>query len=680
MSVNLTKPSNLIRHSALGVALATALLAGCTDGGTSKSGNPSSGAVATAEMASGPAGLGGAASRPVVANPATQRSVDVGTTFDYGSFRITIGHVVFDRDLQAVGIGARVHNTAGVWRQTTWPGAALRIADKEHVLFGPVIDLPPGALVDVTLTAELVSGDPLAGDPLARGVFHLGAPTDLQIDIPLVALAERPADAEKPFVATPVVAEGWASIGKYSVHVTGAMLLTSAPEVGATPLRDERVLRLTYDLFAIRQDPVQGFGASEHLKLKRPDGKTVDPLSASSIVFPVSWSAFVSNTVDFAVPANVDGNYSLSLSSLSPIGLVPNPSAIERVDLPLAIALGEATVPPLEPSAIPDLTLLRNPTKSSASPSAGTSKDAVDVDLDRRGNPTGFTVQVKGMRRPAGSTTVTLDVVVKALAWDLPPAAAPGSTPGSTPGSDPERIIIEGAAKEARGLLAVDPQFSPTVALIAGGQVLPGTIDTKEYGIPETGRTMSFVFTSLSSAVPTLDDATLVIGNRTVRPAYVPLGDRSPMPLDPVAPGAGVRIDSPSIVSDHWSVKVRSSRLGLFSGDVPVGKVQLELDLVVTIASTAKPGSLGLTFRPEAQVFLARSDGYLVQPVKTAAAQAFEPGATHALKVVFTLDAGVLDRRGAADLDALMIRSRDESGDIPDRITETLAPVGLLGP
>jgi hypothetical protein len=100
---------------------------------------------------------------------ASQRSVDVGTTFDWGAFRLTIGHAVFDRDLRAIGIGVRVHNTATIWRQTTWPGAEVRSGGTATVVSGPVLDLPRASRTSPS--AEQVTGDlggsrfPLDGGP-----------------------------------------------------------------------------------------------------------------------------------------------------------------------------------------------------------------------------------------------------------------------------------------------------------------------------------------------------------------------------------------------------------------------------------------------------------------------------------------------------------------------------------
>lgn len=136
---------------------------------------------------------------------ASQRSVAVGTTFDWGAFRMTAGHDVFDRDLKAFALGMRVQNTATIWRQTTWPGAEVRSGSKNTVAFGPVVDLPPGAITEVTLNAQLVADDPLAG-----GTFHLGTETQPSIDLPLTKDATA---GPGMFPSTPVAIDGWASIG-----------------------------------------------------------------------------------------------------------------------------------------------------------------------------------------------------------------------------------------------------------------------------------------------------------------------------------------------------------------------------------------------------------------------------------------------------------------------------------
>jgi len=637
------------RPNLLVVAITVALAAtaiSCTD---SSGSGTSPGATALTELSSNTTG-----SSPIALG-ASQRSVDVGATFDWGAFRLTIGHAVFDRDLQAVGIGVRVHNTATIWQQTTWSGAEVRSGGKGTVLFGPVVDLPPGAIAEVTLNAQLVTGDPLDG-----GSFHLGSATQPSVDVPLVARGDAPANPEL-FLATPVAIDGWASIGKYTVHATSGLLLSSSPDLVAEPVGNERVLRITYDLFAIRQDPVNGFGPGEHLKLRRPDGKTVDALIGSKAPFPVSWSAFAGNTVDFAVPADAAGEYSLSISSISPISLVPHPERIERVEMPFTAVIGAPVAPAPTPSAIPDLTVLRDPTKSSAPPS-GSPSAPVDLALDVTGNPTGFLVHVSRLKRAAGSNDVRVEAKVNSLTRR---PTGEDKSPG-----------------KAGGLFDVDPQFSPTVALITRGQVVPGTIDATEFGIPPDGRTLAFKFTpsvATGAPAPDLSDATLVIGNRSDRPAFIPLGSTSPMPLDPIPPSAeGVPIDALPIVSGDWSVDVLASRTGLFSGSVAQGKVQLEVDLEVTAASNAAVKSLGLTFRPEAQVFLARPDGYLKQAVKTNSLQFFEPGQTFRMQVVFELDSGVLDRRGSVGSDGVVIRSRDESGEIPEAFVETKAAVNLL--
>jgi hypothetical protein len=77
------------------------------------------------------------------------------------------------------------------------------------------------------------------------------------------------------------------------------------------------------------------------------------------------------------------------------------------------------------------------------------------------------------------------------------------------------------------------------------------------------------------------------------------------------------------------------------------------------VSTDAKPGALGLRFRPQSRLFLTTPDGYLIQGATDSGGLELHPGDTHTFTVTFH----VPDTFRSNEL-GFALRSRDEMQDL----------------
>ena len=557
----------------------------------------------------------------------------IGTTFQYGAFLVTIGDAVYDKAEGTLFIGARFRNLSSQWAQPE-TAAALTTGGTEYPLFGVVVDVPPARSADVTITVES-----LPADPAPAGTIAWGRPDR---DQPVIALAGNGA-GKNLFRPTPLAVDTWAAIGKYGVHVTGAEVLAGALDLNLQADPGQRFLRLTFDEFAARLDPVNGFYPVEHLTLVRPDGETVEGTESSEGFATLSWTAAGGNWIEFPIPADPAGRYELLLSSLSPKGFSTlHPELVERVSAPFrlgALQVAKAVADPTTPR--PTLTSLTEVTPGAK---------AVDVPLDA------------GVLNVPGFTFTP-----ERLQWD--PAAANATVTGTAK-------YIQTESDDTTGILDTDPQFSFTTLLASGGQFTNCAPD--EPPTVPRGRPVEVVLQCPSTYALDPNAVGLLMGPRSTQASSIPLGPKSPVPAYPPAP-IDAKITAPKVTAGDWTVQLVSYRVGLLQSAVfaTPGRRQLEVRMKITASPSARVSALGLSFTSGKQVFLAGADGYLTQPVADSGLVSYEPGATHEQSVTFS----VPDSFTGGDI-ALVLRSNSEVGEIGfDRFTETtfvahLAQVG----
>ncbi|HEX7094553.1 MAG TPA: hypothetical protein VF183_01630 [Acidimicrobiales bacterium] len=549
----------------------------------------------------------------------------VGVTFQYGPFEVTVGDVVYDRDAQELLLGLRFRNLSDAWAMPE-TAAELRVGDTTLPVIGSAMDIPPRHHADVTWTVG-----PLAEDPVPDGELFWGRPDR---DQPVVRLDGTGTNLWR---RVPIELDGWAGIGKYSLHLTGGEILAASTRLGFQPPVGERVLRLVFDTYAHTVDPVNGFYPLEHMRLVRPDGVTVDGVASSPGFAPMAWTATAGNTIDFPISAEPAGDYVLELSSLSTNGLSTlHPALIERVAMPFTVPRVEApSTKATEPRPVPDLTLTAP---------GSTSSHPITLQLDSG------TVNVGGFL-----------LTPTALDWD--PSTSLATLTGTV--TSIETATPPGMEDLVGGLLDIPPQFSFTVALVSAGRYFTGIIPSTMVD-QEAPTTITIEFLGVDSL--DTDDIGLVIGPREGAPSSLPLTAGSSVPSYPPPPIID-RIDAEPVSAGDWTIHIEGYRTGFLRGTQPPPPGMLDLEVFFTM--TASPGatvrSLGLSFRPSVQVFLAQPDGYMQQPVADSGLVFYEPGESKRQSVTFHVPDIF-----APGTYSFVLRSADESTEVTvDSFVET---------
>ena len=265
---------------------------------------------------------------PSTAPPAPSLTADqidhvIGTSFEYGVFRITVGHAVYDRKEGSLTVGMRFTNLGSLWSQSEIAGHLL--AGGTDVPFsGRPYTVPPFATVDVTGAAFS-----LTADPVADGRLVWGSTTANQ---PVITLDGS--GGEHLWLTTPIAADGWIQIGKYGIHVIGASLRGGSADLGVPAPPGQRILRVDFDLFTARAAGANGFGAIQHFVLRLPDGTEVDPTHGSPLFNPISWTLRTGEWVEFPVPESVDGTVALALRQCGRPRSRHHPARIDRPSHP----------------------------------------------------------------------------------------------------------------------------------------------------------------------------------------------------------------------------------------------------------------------------------------------------------------------------------------------------------
>lgn len=543
-----------------------------------------------------------------------QRAKELDESFQYGAFLLTVGTVVWDEADSRVYVGVRYRNLSESWA-TPQMSFDLAVGDRSAPLLTTVPSIPPGASADVTLDTHFEES------PLEHGDILVGSSSHLR---PIVHLDGRP--TEDAVLPASVELDSWVRNGKYAIHVTGAQLLGGRIDGSDQPIDvGQRVLHLTEDTFAVKQDPLNGWFPSEHLQLQAEDGTVIEAVSASKGYAPLSWTAHEDDYVEFLVPEDYAGTYQLQLSSVSTksFGIV-DPATIKRTSVEITIP--ELT--PIEPPVAPPVPLL--PGTSTAT--------AVDQDLpDLQVNVGGFLLTLHHITWDPETEAASIDASVESIA-------------------------------DAEGTSGLSSEtFYPNAVLIWGGQLaqvrLPGGSVPPEGSVPvelELEHVRDF----------SLDDAVMILGVSSSRPSAVALGADPGYPEWPPIP-VSTQVADTTLTADDFTVVVHSYRTGQLQAVAPArpGFMDLEVVFDVTYSAAAIAGS---TFRQQGQVLLSRPDGYLTQATLSSDVVIINPGETKRASALFsvpdTFDGGTI---------GIVVRSRDEVTDLPKTFIETLAPLVL---
>ncbi len=619
----MTRPIRVRRLVVIGL---TALLGGCTNTSFTSGSDRAAQAPTTTAL--------------LLANGQIEHALNA--TFQYGAFLITIGDAVYDRAAQAMSLALRMKNIGGHWNMTTYP-ATLHLHSGDQPMIGNAIDVPPQTTTETTVSFAGVDSDPFTDGSITWGKDDEESPS-IQLRDGQLAHGWRPAT---------IPLDGWATIGKYSVHVTGGQILAGQLDLDAQAAAGQRILRLDFDEFAAVQDPVNGFYPIEHLTLRDPDGNVVDRLESSDGVAPVSWTATAGNWIEFPIPAAIEGDYELLVASLSPkaVGTL-HPELIERVALDFNLPVVEAGRAPSTPAPIPVLSPVT---------SASTAAKPIDVALTVGSvNVPGFLYTPNHVRWDPVDKTATVDGTATLLTQH--------------PADSADQTASPSAAGAAAGLLDIPATFTFSELLVSGGRSFTGIIDGDGTVAPGVPTPISLQFLDVDAF--SLDDAALFIGSRGSAASSIPLGKESTVPLYPPEPTT-FAIDASPATAGEWTIHPIAYRIGLFDvgADVPPGMRELQIISDVSVSPTAVVKDLGLSFRGSVELFMARSDGYLRQPVADNQLQMYQPGETHRIAVTFLVpDAFRPTRIG------LVLRGGDETADVTtDVFPETTFPVILGG-
>lgn len=599
---------------------ATALLAGCSGGGNNRR--------SSAKKRSGPA-------TTAPAPREGERSVKVGKTFQYGGFLVTIGEAGWNTSKRQLAIAVRLHNIGSRWNAPE-PAAAVKLGGQEAPLVGTSIRVPPGGSSDLELTADVPEGN-----PLEDGVVLWGRP---DLERPEIALGSSKGH-DALFTPAEFTVDAWGRVGKYAVHVTGGHVQAASLDLNQQAPPGQRVVRLVFDEYASRLDPVNGFHPLEHLTLKAADGTIVEGLDASPGRAPVSWTVGGGNWIEFPVAEARPSRLDILLSSLSPKGFsTAHPELVERVAIPV-------TVGKLRPDRV-DEGFPWLPRK------AETAKDTPGglVERDLAGpavNVAGFSLRPQHLTWDPTQGKVKLAAEAVYL---------------QTESRSNERDLTNGA-------LDAPPQFSFTAALASGGGLYAGAV-TEGISVPASGKgPVVLEFDAVDRLDP--DDVGLYIGPDSSQASSVPLTRKSNVLAYPPAP-SNDRIEAEPVTASDWTVKLRSFRVGLLrTTDVPApGQLDLEITMDVTASPRAVVRSLGLSFRASVQLFMSMPNGYMRQPVGDSGLVFYKPGQTQRQTVTFHVpDAFAAGRYG------FVLRGWDESADVTiDSSVETTFGARLGSP
>lgn len=518
-----------------------------------------------------------------------QTAHQVGTSFQYQSFVITVGHAVYDRDAQRLTVGLRFENISGGFAQTD-ATAELALGDGTTVpMSGDLFEVPPGVAVDVTAVATMVPDD-----PVAAGVVTWGRPA---FDQPVFRLDGTGGD--NLWLPADVALDAWAQIGKFGIHLTGVQVHASTIDLGIQAEPGERVLRVFVEELTAR-GTTSPFDARGNLLLRLPSGEVVDAIDGSPMAAQLSWTAQGGQWADFVVPADVDGSYELLLASMPKVGFgTLRPELVERRAIPFDLT-------DVGPGPAPDPTGLAFPAAYPPAPEGVGDAFAVDLDVGSMNVP-GYDVAPTRLAYDPSTRTATLDATVTSLV---------------------------SAAEPDDGLLSAAPTFGFRVLLESDGRLATGVVEGDGVVDADEPTELTFAFTDVRSLTP--DSGGLLIGPSEGAVSSMPLGVDSDLvawPPDPVAQA----IDAPPVVAGDWTVQLRSYRLGLFNASIRpgVGRRQLEISLEATASSSAPVRALGLSFRPQYQLLLASGTGYDQAAVADSGLVELTPGESVELTVTF---------------------------------------------
>ena len=598
------------------VAALALLAAACSaDGGTSApDGSASAAAEAVAgSITDGPFDAGAELQPGEVAH-------EVGTSFQYQAFVITVGVMVHDAESSQLRLGLRFANISGGWAQTD-ATAELELGDGTTVpVSGDLFEVPPGVAVDVTATASSVPQD-----PVADAVVTWGRPA---FDRPVFRLDGS--GGENLWLPATVPVDGWVQIGKFGIHLTGVQVNASKLDLGIQAEPGERVLRVFVEEYTARGSTAP-FDARNNLLLRLPSGEELDAVDGSPMANQLSWTAQGGQWAEFEVPADLDGAYELLLASVAKVGFSTlQPELIERRAIPFELVDVVAGPPPERV----DLTF---PMPYPPEPEGIGEPFAVDLDVGSVNVP-GYDVEPTGLAYDPVTRTATVDATVTSLVS----AAAPDD-----------------------GILSAEPTFGFRVVLASAGRLATGVIEGSGVVDAEVPTEVRFAFSDVRQLTP--DGAGLYIGPGNGAVASMPLGAESTVPAWPPAPVEQL-VTAPEITAGDWTVRLRSYRLGLFNPSLTpeLGRRQLEVSLEATASPSAPVRALGLSFRPVYQVLLGSGTGYDQGAVADSGLVELTPGQSVTLTVTFDVADSFQGGRVP-----FVVRSRGEFAEIAELWVET---------
>ena len=488
------------RIVAVALLVAVAAVGACSDDG------PAPQERADGSSTSAPGSPATSSTAPRIAG----RASDVGTTFQHQSFVITVGQAVYDADQQRLSLGLRFSNVSGRWAQTD-TASVLELADGTTVPFaGDLVDVPPGATVDVTSVAV-----PIPEDPIADGIVTWG---NAAFDQPSFRLDGdggdnlwRPAD---------VAADGWAQIGKFAVHLTGIQVNASHLDLGIQAPPGHRVLRAFVESFTTR-GTTSPFQAASNLLLRLPSGLVVDAVHGSPAANQFSWTAQGGQWADFVVPADLDGAYELLLASMPKVGFgTIRPELVERRPIPFELANVSAGPPP-------DDTRLAMPGVF-PSPAEGVGA-AFDVPLDGGSmNIPGYDFHPTRLAYDPSTRSATLDATLTSLVSSVGPRD---------------------------GLLSADPSFGFRVVLDTGNRLATGVLRGDATLDHDEPTDLTFEFSDVREL--SADGAGIYVGPGEGAVSSMPLGESSDTVAWPPLPHA-MLVDTPAVESGDWTVQLHA--------------------------------------------------------------------------------------------------------------------------
>lgn len=594
------------RLAAATVAVAALASASCSTSGDDP-------AVATTSSTSTSGAAGAVTSTTARAVQPHEVVAEVGTSFQYKEFVVTVGHVVHDPEAQVLRLAMRYQNRSGGWAQTEATGQIEWPDGTTAPVTGDLFDVPPGATVDVTAVSGFVPLDSFEEASLVLGSSSYAQPS-VRLD------GEGGEDLWLP-VEVPL--DEWGQIGKFGVHVTGVQVNASQVDMGIQAVPGELVMRVLLEEFTAR-GTTSPFDAGQNLLLRRPDGETVKGLHGSPMASEISWTAQGDQWVDFPVSSDVDGRYELLLGIAENGFGVLNPDLIERRSIPFEME-------GIEPGAAPEVGELPFPAAYPV-PAEGLG-DPVDVELDAGAvNLPGFDLQPTRLRYDPASKTATLDTVVRSL---------------------------EKRVGETGGILSADPTFDARLALASGGRLNSGYASGDGVVSLDEPNEITFTFSDVRSLDPA--DVALYAGPSEGAVSSLPLGPASAVPAWPPRPVAR-EVVAPEVTAGDWTVQFTSYRIGLVDplARPRLGRRQLELELDVTASPTAQVKALGLSFQPKYQVLLGSGTGYDQAAVADSGFVEFTPGQSESMSVTFEVPDNF--RGGRIPV---VVRSNAEYGEIP---------------